>query len=178
MDTDAALKNRVKELRARLGLRQVDLAEAVGITRQTVIAIEKGRLNPSIAIALRLARVLREPVDYVFYLEAGALSPAKEETPPAADAASQPAPGSMSREEEAVRQAAALIDEFSSKAATQSVAKTEPSKERESVEMPAFASLPEAEPPSDAGGDAGAGPSTEQADDDGEETGGAIWDFT
>ena len=40
----------------------------VGVTRQTIIAIEKGRFNPSILVCLRIARVVREPVDYVFYL--------------------------------------------------------------------------------------------------------------
>ncbi len=63
------LKNRVKELRSRLEMRQADLAREVGVTRQTILAIEKGRLNPSINIALKAARVLREPVDYVFYLD-------------------------------------------------------------------------------------------------------------
>lgn len=59
----------MKELRARLDLRQSDLAREIGVTRQTILAIEKGRLNPSINIALKAARVLREPVDYIFYLE-------------------------------------------------------------------------------------------------------------
>ena len=63
------LRNRVKELRSRLNLRQADLAQDTGVTRQTILAIEKGRLNPSIALSLRIARVLREPVDYVFHLE-------------------------------------------------------------------------------------------------------------
>lgn len=65
------LKNRVRELRTRLDMRQSDLAREIGVTRQTILAIEKGRLNPSINIALKTARVLREPVDYVFYLEHG-----------------------------------------------------------------------------------------------------------
>ncbi len=64
------LKNRVRQLRLQLDMRQSDLAREVGVTRQTVLAMEKGRLNPSVAIALKTARVLREPVDYVFYLEA------------------------------------------------------------------------------------------------------------
>ncbi len=62
------LKNRVKELRGRLELRQADLAKEIGVTRQTILAIEKERLNPSINIALKISRVLREPVDYVFFL--------------------------------------------------------------------------------------------------------------
>ena len=69
MNEQFVLKNRVKELRARLDLRQSDLAREIGVTRQTILAIEKGRLNPSINIALKAARVLREPVDYIFYLE-------------------------------------------------------------------------------------------------------------
>jgi putative transcriptional regulator len=66
---DAILKNRVKELRTRLDMRQADLAREVDVTRQTILAIEKSRLNPSVALSLKIARVLREPVDYVFYLE-------------------------------------------------------------------------------------------------------------
>lgn len=54
-----------------MGIRQADLARDVGITRQTIIAIEKGRLNPSVVICLKIARLLREPVDYIFYLEPG-----------------------------------------------------------------------------------------------------------
>ena len=47
-----------------------DLAGEVEVTRQTILSIEKGRLNPSILICLKIARVLREPIDYVFYLAA------------------------------------------------------------------------------------------------------------
>ena len=69
MKNGFVLRNRVKELRARLNLRQSDLAREVDVTRQTILAIEKGRLNPSIMVSLRIARVLREPVGYVFYLD-------------------------------------------------------------------------------------------------------------
>ncbi|MBI2423942.1 MAG: helix-turn-helix transcriptional regulator [Candidatus Hydrogenedentes bacterium] len=67
--SELVLKNRVKELRARLNLRQADLAREVNVTRQTILAIEKGRLNPSILVSLKIARILREPVGYVFYLD-------------------------------------------------------------------------------------------------------------
>ena len=63
------LRNRVRELRGRLNLRQADLAREVDVTRQTILAIEKGRLNPSILVSLKIARILREPVGYVFYLD-------------------------------------------------------------------------------------------------------------
>ncbi len=78
MASESTLRNRVRELRVRLELRQSDLAREIGVTRQTILAIEKGRLNPSINIALKAARVLREPVDYVFYLEKERMDAAAE----------------------------------------------------------------------------------------------------
>ena len=69
MDNGFVLKNRVRELRSRLNLRQADLAREVSVTRQTSLAIEKERLNPSVVVSLKIARVLREPVGYVFYLD-------------------------------------------------------------------------------------------------------------
>jgi len=63
------LKNRVREFRIKARLRQADLAHAVDVTRQTILAIEKGRLNPSILLGLRIAQALGEPVGLVFYLE-------------------------------------------------------------------------------------------------------------
>lgn len=71
MNNGFVLRNRVKELRQRLRLRQADLAHAVDVTRQTILAIEKGRLNPSIMVSLRIARVLGEPVGHIFYLDSG-----------------------------------------------------------------------------------------------------------
>ncbi len=71
MPRTSPLRNRVKELRERLIIRQSELAQEAGITRQTIIAIEKGRLNPSVLICLKLSKMLREPVDYIFYLEPG-----------------------------------------------------------------------------------------------------------
>jgi putative transcriptional regulator len=63
------LRNRVREIRSRLKMRQADLAREVDVTRQTILAIEKGRLNPSVLVSLKIARVLREPVGYIFYLD-------------------------------------------------------------------------------------------------------------
>ncbi|MCC6154976.1 MAG: helix-turn-helix transcriptional regulator [Candidatus Hydrogenedentes bacterium] len=71
MPRTSPLRNRVKELRERLNIRQSELAQEAGITRQTIIAIEKGRLNPSVLICLKLSKMLREPVDYIFYLQPG-----------------------------------------------------------------------------------------------------------
>lgn len=69
MNSGFILCNRVRELRTRLKLRQSDLAREVDVTRQTILAIEKGRLNPSILVSLKIARVLREPVGYIFFLD-------------------------------------------------------------------------------------------------------------
>ena len=59
---------KMKAARAALGLTQQDLAEAVGVTRQTIVAIERGDYNPSITLALRIAKVFGTTVDEVFYL--------------------------------------------------------------------------------------------------------------
>lgn len=69
MHDELVVRNRVKELRVRQKLRQADLASQVDVTRQTILAIEKDRLNPSIRLSLKIARVLGEPVGRVFFLE-------------------------------------------------------------------------------------------------------------
>lgn len=63
------LRNRVRELRARYGFTQTELATKVGVTRQTIGFIEKGEFSPSITLSLRLAKVLQIKVDELFYLE-------------------------------------------------------------------------------------------------------------
>ena len=50
------MKNRLEELRKQRGVRQEDLAQALGVSRQTVISLEKGKYNPSLALAFKLAR--------------------------------------------------------------------------------------------------------------------------
>lgn len=61
-------KNCVEKERQKAGLTQVDLAEKVGVTRQTIIAIEKGDYTPSVALALRLAKVFKTSVEDLFAL--------------------------------------------------------------------------------------------------------------
>lgn len=63
------MKNRIKELRRALGLRQEDLAAALGVTRQTIIAIENDKYDPSLPLAMRLARYLGASVEALFTLE-------------------------------------------------------------------------------------------------------------
>ncbi|MBU6323359.1 MAG: helix-turn-helix transcriptional regulator [Patescibacteria group bacterium] len=60
------LHTTLQEHRTRAGLTQEELARKVGVTRQTVIAIEKGNYAPSVALALTLAKVLRVPVETLF----------------------------------------------------------------------------------------------------------------
>ncbi len=72
------IRNRLRELRARHGLTQEALARAIGVSRQTIIALEKGRYNPSLQVALLIARVLGEPVESIFWLEDTASKEKKE----------------------------------------------------------------------------------------------------
>jgi putative transcriptional regulator len=65
----AIIKTRIKELRARHNLTQDDLAERVGVTRQTLLYLEKGRYNPSLLLAYRVAQVLQSSIDEVFIIE-------------------------------------------------------------------------------------------------------------
>ena len=62
------LQNRLREMRTGRGLTQQDLAHAVGVTRQTIIAIEKGGYEPSVRLALELAGTFGVSVDDVFWV--------------------------------------------------------------------------------------------------------------
>ncbi len=53
------------------GMTQQELAERVGVTRQTILSIEGGRYNPSVGLALLLADVFGVPVDQLFEIERG-----------------------------------------------------------------------------------------------------------
>jgi len=65
------LKNYVKMHRARLDMTQEELAKAAGVSRQTIHAIERGKAEPSVALALRLARIFEMRVDELFVLVEG-----------------------------------------------------------------------------------------------------------
>lgn len=60
------MKNRLEALRRERGVRQEDLAQALGVSRQTVISLEKGKYNPSLALAFRLARYFGMPIEAIF----------------------------------------------------------------------------------------------------------------
>lgn len=63
------IENKVQEMRAKAGKTQEELAEAVGVTRQTVIAIEKGNYAPSILLALKIARFFKVSVEEIFFIK-------------------------------------------------------------------------------------------------------------
>lgn len=61
----------MRQLRKQAGLRQEDLARALGVSRQTVIAIENDKYNPTLELAMKIARLLKLPVEEIFFLEEG-----------------------------------------------------------------------------------------------------------
>lgn len=65
------MKNRIKVERADRAITQQELAEAVGVSRQTIVAIEKNRFLPSTPLALKIARYFAKPVEAIFMLEDG-----------------------------------------------------------------------------------------------------------
>ncbi len=60
------MKNRIRVLRAMREITQEELAAALGVTRQTIIAIEKGKYDPSLPLAFRISRYFGRPVERVF----------------------------------------------------------------------------------------------------------------
>jgi putative transcriptional regulator len=66
MAKEAVIKNSVHQYRTKLGYTQEGLAEAVGVTRQTIISIERGNYTPSVLLALKIAAVFNVSVEAVF----------------------------------------------------------------------------------------------------------------
>jgi putative transcriptional regulator len=60
------MKNRIKELRQELGITQEELAKAAGVRRETIIYLEQGKYNPSLALAHAVARRLKTKIDDLF----------------------------------------------------------------------------------------------------------------
>ncbi|HEO1110990.1 TPA: helix-turn-helix transcriptional regulator [Streptococcus agalactiae] len=60
------LKNRLKELRARDGINQTELAKLTGVSRQTISLIERGEYTPSVIIAMKISQVFKESLENVF----------------------------------------------------------------------------------------------------------------
>jgi putative transcriptional regulator len=65
------MKNRIKVYRALRNLTQEALADQLGVTRQTILAIEKEKYDPSIELAFRIARLFNVPIDKMFFFDPG-----------------------------------------------------------------------------------------------------------
>jgi putative transcriptional regulator len=63
------MENRIKELRAKYGLTQQELADKVGVRRETIVFIESGKYNPSLKLAYDIAKTLKRKIDEVFILK-------------------------------------------------------------------------------------------------------------
>ena len=63
------MRNSIKKLRKEAGLRQEDLARELGVSRQTIIAIENDKYNPTLELAMKIARFLGLHVDEIFFLD-------------------------------------------------------------------------------------------------------------
>ena len=63
------MKTRIKELRARHDLTQEDLARKVGVRRETIVYLEKGKYNPSLKMAYDVAKALKSTIDEVFIFD-------------------------------------------------------------------------------------------------------------
>ncbi|MBO4267926.1 MAG: helix-turn-helix transcriptional regulator [Bacteroidaceae bacterium] len=63
------MKNNLRVERARVRMTQQELADKTGVTRQTIVAIEQGKFNPSTVLALKMARVFGVTIEVLFELE-------------------------------------------------------------------------------------------------------------
>jgi putative transcriptional regulator len=63
------MRTRIKELRARYNLTQEQLAEKIGVRRETILFIESGKYNPSLKLAYQIAKELNSKVDDVFFFD-------------------------------------------------------------------------------------------------------------
>lgn len=63
------MENRIKELRAKYDLTQEDLARKAGVRRETIIYLEKGKYNPSLDLAHKVAKELKTTIDELFFFD-------------------------------------------------------------------------------------------------------------
>lgn len=69
LDMGRGIKNRIKDLRTKRGWTQQELADAVGVSRQSINSIERNRYVPSLVLALVFARIFARPTEEIFTLE-------------------------------------------------------------------------------------------------------------
>jgi DNA-binding XRE family transcriptional regulator len=62
-------KVKVKEFRVKKGLTQEELAKRIGVRRETIVFLEQGKYNPSLKLALNIAKELKTPIDELFFLQ-------------------------------------------------------------------------------------------------------------
>ena len=62
------MKTRIKELRAKENLTQVELAQKVGVRRETIVFLEKGKYNPSLKLAYDISKVFKMKIEEIFIL--------------------------------------------------------------------------------------------------------------
>lgn len=63
------VRNNIRELRKKLNLTQEELAKTLGVTRQTINSIENNKYNPTLELAMKLAKTLGVPVEQIFFLD-------------------------------------------------------------------------------------------------------------
>lgn len=63
------MKNRLEELRRKIGVKQEELADALEVSRQTICSLEKGRYNPSIELAFKVAKYFKLTIEDIFIYE-------------------------------------------------------------------------------------------------------------
>ncbi len=63
------MQNKIKELRAKYNLTQQQLAEKVGVRRETIVFLEMGKYNPSLRLALQIAKTFQVSIEELFFLE-------------------------------------------------------------------------------------------------------------
>jgi len=63
------MKNRIEQIRKERGIRQEELAKTMGVSRQTISALETGKYNPSIALAYKISRYFDMTIEEVFIFE-------------------------------------------------------------------------------------------------------------
>ena len=72
------MRNRLKVLRAERNWSQAELAEQLGVSRQTVNAIETGKYDPSLPLAFRVAELFAQPIEAIFLPDGSATAPAEQ----------------------------------------------------------------------------------------------------
>lgn len=63
------IKNRIKEYRAKSNMKQEELAKLVGVRRETIGNLEKGKYNPSLVLAWNIAKIFGVPIEEIFTVE-------------------------------------------------------------------------------------------------------------